>query len=126
MLPALAARPSTTGSTSTRFATTSDDTGPGPCRRTESLVNAGGRARYFFDVHPIVRPWAGAGVGLYSFNRHFRDCTARADDDLAVGVPLSAGVDFTFRALTLSVSVTEHQTSVEDFQHIGMGIGWRF
>lgn len=108
------------------LATTQSDAGPGACRGAETITNLGLRARYFLDVHPVVRPWAGVGVGAYSFNRRYRDCALAADDDLVLGIPVAIGLDLTFDAITVSVSLNAHQSAPEDFQHVGFGLGWRF
>ncbi|HVO29310.1 MAG TPA: outer membrane beta-barrel protein [bacterium] len=108
------------------FGSTQSDSGPGLCRGSETIVHMGMRARYFFDIHPVIRPWAGIGVGAYSFNREYRDCALAADDDLVLGIPLALGLDFTFDAITASVSFNYHQSAPEDFEHVGFGLGWRF
>ena len=108
------------------FASTQSDFGPGACRRAETITTLGVRGRYFFDIHPVIRPWAGVGIGAYSFDRRYRDCAVAVDDDLTIGIPLSIGLDLTFDALTLSLSLNGHQSAPEDFQHIGIGVGWRF
>lgn len=107
-------------------ASTASDYGPGACRRAETITHGGLRGRYFFDIHPVIRPYAGIGVGAYSFNRRYRDCGAVVDDDFAIGIPLSLGVDLTFKAISVDFSLTLHEAAPEDFQHIGIGVGWRF
>lgn len=108
------------------YASTQSDFGPGACRRAESITTLGVRGRYFFDIHPVIRPWAGAGVGAYSVNRRYRDCATAVDDDFTIGIPLAVGLDLTFDALTVSLSLNVHESAPEDFQHVGVGLGWRF
>ncbi len=111
------------------LAITDDDDYDGPCDREETILGAAARVKYVLDVHPVFRPWGGAGLGIYSVNRDNDPCNGDDDDDddLGIGIPISIGLDFTLDALTLGVNVTLHQTSAdEDFSALGIGAAWRF
>lgn len=105
-----------------------DDDDDGPCDREETVFGGAGRVKYVLDVHPVLRPWGGAGLGIYSVNRDDDPCNGRNDDDdIGIGIPISIGMDFTLQAMTLGLTVTFHQTSAdEDFSTLGLGAAWRF
>ena len=108
------------------FANTDDDFGP--CEREETIVAGAGRVRYVLDVHPVLRPWGGIGMGIYSVDRDDDPCNApRDDDEIGVGIPISLGLDFTMQSLTVTVNANFHETTAEeDFSHLGVGVAWRF
>ena len=110
------------------LAITDDDDYDGPCDREETILGGAARVKYVLDVHPVFRPWGGAGLGIYSVDRDDDPCSGNDDDDdLGIGIPISIGLDFTLDALTLGLNVTLHQTSAdEDFSALGLGAAWRF
>lgn len=115
------------------FATTDDEDRFG-CDREETILAGAGRVRYVFGLSPVVKPYVGIGIGIYGVSRDLDDCGAADDDedtDLGIGVPLSLGLDFAFDQFSFGISFNVHETSAgdeddEDFNHVGLGLGWRF
>ena len=118
----------TTGGAFVLLALADDDDDDGPCDREETILALGGRMKYVADVHPVIRPWGGLGIGVYSVDRDNGPCAdPDDDDDVGIGIPLSLGFDFTLESVTLSISINVHgNTTDDDFSHLGLGASWRF
>lgn len=103
------------------------------CQREETILSAAGRVRYVLGFSNVVRPYAGIGLGLYAVSRDIEECDPDFDRDvderdLGIGIPIVLGLDFQFDALLFGVSFNFHDTSAggEDFNHVGMGVAWKF
>ena len=111
------------------------------CDREETILTGAARVRYVLGVSNVVKPYAGIGLGLYGVNREYEDCGPGDDldgddTDIGIGIPVSIGLDFAFDAFTFGVSFNFHETSAgdddddvggdEDFNHVGLGVSWRF
>ena len=116
------------------FATTDDEDRFG-CDRDETIIMGAGRVRYVLGLSPVVKPYVGIGLGLYAISRDLDNCgnPDRDDDDtdIGVGVPISIGLDFAFDNFSFGVSLNIHETNAgdgddEDFNHVGLGVAWRF
>lgn len=108
------------------------------CDREEQIIMGAGRMRYVLGVSDVVKPYVGIGLGIYGVSRDVDDCNANVDDDsdLGIGLPITLGIDFAFDSFSLGISFNAHQTSAgdddeygdddEDFNHVGLGLAWRF
>lgn len=108
------------------FALTNDDRPV--CRRHESITGIGGRVKYVLDIHPVLRPWVGAGLGMYVANRGDSGCNdPGSSDDVGLGIPISLGLEIALDQLSLGVAATGHTTSsADDFSALSFGLAWRF